>query len=211
MQRSLLLTILGFVTLSASAAISFSARVPRHVNEGNKFNVTFVLENAQGADFQPPADPEGTTRLFGPSISHSTSISIVNGQRTDASSVEYTMIYKANRAGRITIGSASVMADGRKMTTKPVTIEVHPGNGQQGGGQQPQQPQRIPPPVQYDDPMTQSAERAVSGNDIFVRIEMSRPRVYEQQAVVCTIKLYTKYQVYGKVLVMVQLFTLQQF
>lgn len=43
--------------------------------------------------------------------------------------------------------------------------------------------------------MTQSADKAVSGKDLFVRIEMSKPRVYEQQAVVCTIKLYTKYQI----------------
>ena len=43
--------------------------------------------------------------------------------------------------------------------------------------------------------MTQTAGKAVKANDLFVRIEMSKKRIFEQEAVVCTIKLYTKYQI----------------
>ena len=81
---------------------------------------------------------------------------------------------------------------GKRFTTKAITIDVLPS----GSSQPSQQTQRTPgAPTPYSDPMTQSADKEVSGKDLFVRIEMSKPRVYEQQAVVCTIKLYTKYQV----------------
>ena len=100
------------------------------------------------------------------------------------------MIYKATHAGKCTVGAASIVVGGQRMTTKPFTVEVLPPDQSASGAQQRQRSQ-----VQYDDPMTQSADKAVGSNDLFVRIEMSKPRVYEQQAVVCTIKLYTKYQV----------------
>ena len=185
------------VALSASASVSFTVQAPRQVNEGSKFNVTFVLKNAEGSGFVAPDIP-GATKLYGPALSTSYSQSWVNGKSSSSSSQEYTMIYKATKQGRLSVGAASVDVNGRRMTTKPFTIDVLPpdkaANSRTRSLQEDQQ-QHERRGVQYDDPITQSADKAVTGNDIFVRIEMSKPRVYEQQAVVCTIKLYTKYQV----------------
>ncbi len=183
--------------LAAQAAVSFTVQAPRQVNEGSKFNVTFVLKNAEGSGFVAPDIP-GATKIYGPALSTSYSQSWVNGKSSSSSSQEYTMIYKANRQGRLSVGAASVDVNGRRMTTKPFTIEVlppdHAANSRPQSLQE-EQRQHERRGVQYDDPITQSADKAVTGNDIFVRIEMSKPRVFEQQAVVCTIKLYTKYQV----------------
>jgi hypothetical protein len=101
------------------------------------------------------------------------------------------MIYKATQTGKCHIGAASIVVDGKRHTSNAFTIEVLPS------GSQPSHQQQTTPgaPTPYSDPMTQSADKSVSGKDLFVRIEMSKPRVYEQQAVVCTIKLYTKYQI----------------
>ena len=172
-------------------AASFTVEAPRQVVEGNKFNVTFVLNNGEGSSFTPP-EVTGAKLIYGPSVSHSYSSSWVNGKSSSSSTEEYTMIYKATATGKCHIGAASITANGKRMATKAFTIDVLPS----GSKQPSQEPQRTPgAPTPYSDPMTQSADKEVSGKDLFVRIEMSKPRVYEQQAVVCTIKLYTKYQV----------------
>ncbi len=190
MKRIINIAIL-LLTVVVAWAATFTIEAPRQVVEGNKFNVTFVLSNGEGSSFSAP-EVSGAKLIYGPSVSHSYSSSWVNGKSSHSSTEEYTMIYKATSTGKCHIGAASIVVDGKRMSTRPFTIEVLPS----GSSHPSQQPQRTPgAPTPYSDPMTQSADKAVSGKDLFVRIEMSKPRVYEQQAVVCTIKLYTKYQV----------------
>ncbi len=190
MKRIINIAIL-LLTVLAAQAVSFTVEAPRQVVEGNKFNVTFVLNNGEGSSFTAP-EVSGAKLIYGPSVSHSYSSSWVNGKSSSSSSEEYTMIYKATATGKCHIGAASIVVGGKRMATKAFTIEVLPS----GSKQPSQQPQHTPgAPTPYSDPMTQSADKEVSGKDLFVRIEMSKPRVYEQQAVVCTIKLYTKYQI----------------
>ena len=190
MKRIINIAIL-LLTVIAVQAASFTVEAPRQVVEGNKFNVTFVLTNGEGSSFTPP-EVSGAKLIYGPSVSHSYSSSWVNGKSSSSSSEEYTMIYKATGTGKCHIGAASIVVGGKRYATRALTIDVLPSGSAQPSHQQ----QRTPgAPTPYSDPMTQSADKEVSGKDLFVRIEMSKPRVYEQQAVVCTIKLYTKYQV----------------
>lgn len=181
------------VAFVAQAAVSFTVQAPRQVTAGNKFNVTFVLKNAEGSNFTAP-EIAGATKIYGPALSTSYSSSWVNGKSSSSSSQEYTMIYKATQTGRLNVGAASVDVGGKIMRTTPFTIDVVAGNGSNQQSQR-DESQNQRGGVRYDDISTQSADKAVTGKDIFVRIEMSKPRVFEQQAVVCTIKLYTKYQV----------------
>ncbi len=191
MKRIINIAVLLLITVMTVNAVTLTVEAPSRVVEGNKFNVTFVLANSEGSNFTPP-EVTGAKLLFGPSVSQSYSSSWVNGKTTKSSSEEYTMTYKATQSGKCHIGPASVVVNGKRVSSRPTTIEILPA----GSSQPSQQPQRTPgAPTPYSDPMTQSADKAVSGKDLFVRIEMSKPRVYEQQAVVCTIKLYTKYQI----------------
>ena len=107
----------------AHATVSFTVQAPRQVNEGSKFNVTFVLKNAEGSGFVAPDIP-GATKLYGPALSTSYNQTWVNGKSSSSSSQEYTMIYKATRQGRLHVGSASVEVGGKRMSTKPFTIDV---------------------------------------------------------------------------------------
>lgn len=192
MKRIINIAILLLTAVVARAA-SFTVEAPHQVVEGNKFNVTFVLNNGEGSSFTPP-EVTGAKLIYGPSVSHSYSSSWVNGKSSSSSSEEYTMIYKATTTGKCHIGAASIVVGGKRMSTKAFSIDVVPA-GSRGSHQQQTQPSTPGAPTPYSDPMTQSADKAVTGKDLFVRIEMSKPRVYEQQAVVCTIKLYTKYQI----------------
>ena len=49
--------------------------------------------------------------------------------------------------------------------------------------------------VQIYDADSQSAGKAVGKNDVFVRIILSKSSAYEQEGIMCTIKLYTKYNI----------------
>ena len=189
MKRIINIAIL-LLTVAVAQATSFTVEAPHQVVEGNKFNVTFVLNDGEGSSFTPP-EVNGAKLIYGPAVSHSSMSQWVNGKSSHSTSEEYTMTYKATATGKCHIGAASIVSGGKRYTTRAVTIEVLPAGSQPS----PQTQRSSAAPTPYSDPMTQSADKEVSGKDLFVRIEMSKPRVYEQQAVVCTIKLYTKYQV----------------
>lgn len=179
----LILFLLAGGTLMAQ--VSFTANVPRQVIQGNKFNVKFVLRNADGSNFEEPT-VEGATKIYGPSVSTSSSYEWVNGKASSSSSQEYTILYRADKAGTYTIPSATIEAGGKKYSTKPITFEILPPDKNAETHSQ---------GVRVDDIDTQSASKPLNANDLFVRIIMSKQKVYEQEAVVCTIKLYTKYQI----------------
>lgn len=198
MEKFRLIAIYLTVTLAAfvaHAAVTFTAHAPRQVAEGGKFNVTYVLQNAEGQGFSAP-DLPWARKLYGPAVSTSYSSSwSSSGGSSSSSSQEYNMIYRADKVGRYTVPAASITVNGQRMTTKPLTIEVISSGRAASEEQQREERQSGRGGVQWDDPLTQDASRNVGANDLFVRIEMSKPRVFEQQAVVCTIKLYTKYPI----------------
>ena len=191
MLRKLIFTlaVLAITAVANAADVSFSVDYPRQVVQGNKFQISFSLRNAEGNGFKAP-EVGGCKLLYGPSKSSSYSSQWVNGVSSSSSSEEYTMVYRADQAGKYTVGSATVSVGGRQYSTKPFTIEILPPDrsAQQGNNRGSQS-------VQIDNANTQTAGKQVSSKDLFVRIILSKSNVYEQEAVVCTIKLYTKYQI----------------
>lgn len=191
MLRKLIFTlaVLAISAVANAADVSFSVDYPRQVVQGNKFQISFSLRNAEGNGFKAP-EVGGCKLLYGPSKSSSYSSQWVNGVSSSSSSEEYTMVYRADQAGKYTVGAATVSVGGKQYSTKPFTIEILPPDrsAQQGNNRGNQS-------VQIDNANTQTADKQVSSKDLFVRIILSKSNVYEQEAVVCTIKLYTKYQI----------------
>ncbi|MDE6858948.1 MAG: BatD family protein [Duncaniella sp.] len=181
---SFLIMLIG---ISANAAdVSFTVKTPGRVFEGDKFPVTFRLTNADGSDLKV-SQINGCTLLFGPSTSTSQSYQVVNGRASSTSAVEYTYYYRADKAGNFTIPAASILADGKRMSTKAVSFTVHERADRDKPASQ--------RPVDVDDVDTQTAGRRVNSDDVFVRIILSKSSAYEQEAIGCTIKLYTKYSI----------------
>ncbi len=181
---SFLIMLIG---ISAHAAdVSFTVKTPGRVFEGDKFPVTFRLTNADGSDLKV-SQINGCTLLFGPSTSTSQSYQVVNGKASSTSAVEYTYYYRADKAGNFTIPAASILADGKRMSTKAVSFTVHERADRDKPASQ--------RPVDVDDVDTQAAGRRVNSDDVFVRIILSKSSAYEQEAIGCTIKLYTKYSI----------------
>lgn len=191
------LTLLTIIFLGAAAMVaqtSFQAIPPRNAIAGNKFYVTYRLSNAEGTDLNAPPVAGCTLLNPRPGVSTSQSYQVINGQATSSSTVEYNFMYKADKEGTFTIPAASIMANGKKYTSAEVKFTVLPADrasqAQQGGYYGYGQSQ-----VHVDDLASQdNTSKPISKDDVFVRMILNKSHAYEQEAVECTIKLYTKYQ-----------------
>ncbi len=135
MKSRPLLTLVSLLFAAAASLpgqVSFEA-VPdaEQVVLNGYFDVKFVLTDAEGSNFQPPAFDDFTV-MSGPSRSLRTSI--VNGKVSKELSYFYTL--KPKRVGRLTIGSARITVNGRIYRTDPLTIEAVKGKAGDGAGAQ---------------------------------------------------------------------------
>lgn len=174
----------------ASWAATFDVQRPGNVVQGRKFALTFRLTDGEA---NPPQAPqlEGCTLLYGPSTSTMQSTSIVNGKMTSSFTIDYTFTYSADRAGEVQVPAVSVNSQGQTLSSRPVSFRILPpdASSQQGGrGQQGQQAQAAAPGAS-------GQVRDISADDLLVRVFFSKSSVYEQEPVVATIKVYTKYNI----------------
>ncbi len=186
MKRYILFILLLLLLPAMRAEVSFTVKPPTRVFEGDKFAVTFRLTNAEGTDLKV-AQINGCTLLYGPSTSQSQSYQVINGKASSTSAIEYTYYYRADKAGNFSIPAASILADGKRLSTKAMSFTVHERADRDKPASQ--------RPVDLDDVDTQEAGRKVNADDVFVRIILSKSSAYEQEAIGCTIKLYTKYSI----------------
>ncbi|MBD5332377.1 MAG: protein BatD [Bacteroides sp.] len=189
MKRFISYILLSLIAMSSALMaqdINFTVKTPGRVWEGDRFPITFRLTNADGSDLKV-SGIEGCTLLYGPSTSRSQNYTVINGRAESSSTIDFTYYFRADKAGTITIPSASILANGKRLSTKPVQFTIHEKAEKDRPASQ--------RPVAVDDVDTQTAGRKVGSDDVFVRIILSRSSAYEQEAIACTIKLYTKYSI----------------
>lgn len=182
-----ILFLIALLPLVAMAQVSLRVQAPRQVVEGRKFSVTFRLSNAS-ANAPTPPTLNNCKFVYGPSTSTMSSTQIINGQVSSSTSIDFTYTYLAEKAGEVSIPEVSVNADGKKVTSSPAHFTILPPDknaGSQQGGYG---------GAQVDDISTHTP-RKISSDDMFVRINLSKASVYEQEAVIATMKVYTKYNI----------------
>ncbi len=183
LNRQLILAI--FILFSAFNAladeIQFEARAPRVVQVGERFQLVYVVNNKTE---NPTVDiPEAFRIIYGPSVSQSSRMEIINGQVSQSFTLTFTYLLMAEKEGTFTIPAAKVNHKGKTYQSNPVLVEVVKGEAstaQQGNQRQPQQSQG----------RRQSAASVTDG-DFFVRIHVDKTSVYQGEAIVATLKLYT--------------------
>jgi hypothetical protein len=157
--------------LAAQAPVTFEGGTDvREVMVGTSFEVSFALRNAQTRQFTPPKFQDFSV-VGGPSESRGTTF--INGRSSTHQSWAYEL--EARRVGTFTIGTATVVVDGRTLTSKPFTIKVVAAASSKGGAN--------PPPG--------------AGDEVFAVGEMSSPEAYPGQQVTWRAKLYTRVNVEG--------------
>jgi BatD DUF11 like domain len=148
----------GGVTFTASADA-------RQVLIGSYFDVSFTLMNANGENFKAPSF-DGFTLLSGPNRSISTTS--INGRYSKELIFTYTL--QPQKTGVFEIDGATVMVNGKLMTTNKIKIEVL--KGKSGATSQAD--------------LESSVEK-----DVFIRAVPSVDEAYIGQQILLDYKIYT--------------------
>ena len=146
------------------------------VATGEQFELTFSV-NGDAGSFNPP-DLNDFQLLSGPNTSNS--MEFVNGKATSSSSVSY--ILTPVRVGTFTIGPATAVINGKKMTTNPIKMTVVKGRPVQqqsrsmggGGGD------------------VQAPRNADLSKSLFLRADINRNNVYQGQPIILSYRVYTR-------------------
>ena len=172
-------------SLAAWADVQVTASAPDVVVVGDQFRLSYKVSTQDIDDFSAPA-VSGFDILMGPSRSMQSSFQMINGRTTQSSSVTFTYILNATKAGTYTIGPASVTVNGKKHQSNSLRIQVLPpdktrsnsssnSGSNSGGGRM----------------HTQDAGSQITGKDLFIAVTASKKRVYEQEAILLTYKVYS--------------------
>ena len=182
MKKLFFIIAVFFSTISSGFAdgVKFSASAPGQVIKGQTFQITFTLINANGQDLRVPEFP-GCNVLFGPAVSQGSQFTSINGKTTTQTEESYTYTLKAIKEGTYKIGSATIRAGGKQLTSNTLNLKILPPDKNSDGGSD-------------DDREYAPSAQSSAGTDAttFARLILSRTKVYEQEAILATIKLYTK-------------------
>ena len=171
--------ILIFVANAVFGQVKFSASVnSTTVGTGEPFEVSFAV-NGNGANFTPP-DFRGFQVVGGPN--QSTSMEMINGNTTVSLSYGYELM--AVSEGDFTIGPASIVVDGRRLTSNPIKIKVVKGRASPQNTQT--QTQTAPTGGVRPGATTDLSKQ------IFIKALVDKTDVYEGQQITLTYKLFTK-------------------
>ena len=161
--------------LTASAQNSFTADAPAVVSTDEIFRVVFTAtyEGGKVSDFVPPSF-EGLEVLAGPVSSTSTSFQSINGQSSTTHTHSYTYTVRAVQEGKVTLGAASVKIGKETYSTEPRTIEAVKGQVPDQGS------------------AAAGGQRQSAGEDLMLRMSVSKTRAVVGEPVIVTLKLYVQ-------------------
>lgn len=165
----------------AGNEVNFVAAAPDVVVSGDQFRLTFTVNTQKVKDFRAPSI-KGFEVLMGPSRSSQNSTQIINGKVSSSSSITYTYILMAGKKGTYNIPAASIVADGETKISNSLQIKVLPADdasasSAQGGS--------------ASSSRSQAVGSKITDKDLFITASASKTKVYEQEAILLTYKVYT--------------------
>lgn len=185
MRKFLSIVLFLATALTAFAEdVQFRAQAPGQVIVGRPFQLTYTV-NQRAKDLRAPEFTD-FDYIAGPYTSQSSSTSFVNGRRTSSFTMTFTYTLMAQKEGSFSLPPATINVGGELYTSNGVKITVLPedqpsnsGAVQQSGGRS-------------NSGSAQHAQQS-SGpeqGNIFVRTLVSKTRVYEQEAILLSYKVY---------------------
>lgn len=177
------------LSLTAQAADKVSVRVspPQEAVVGEPFRIQLIVSD-KASDPQWTF-PSGLEVLYGPAVSRSSSTRIINGKMSRSSSTSFTYTLIADHAGSYSLPSATVKVGGATYRSGATTFEVYEPSaaspGASGSGASGDE----------SEGQISDAEAVRLSNDALqVVANVSKTTVYEQEALLVTYKLYSRYQ-----------------
>ena len=185
MKRSSILLICLFI---ACACFSQVIRVstPSRVEAGENFRVSFKVTTQDVDDFRSGLHSTDVVEVIaGPYTSSESSFQMVNGHTSSSSSITYTYTLFAAKSGVYNIPAAHARVGGKQISSRPAKVTVV-GSAQGRGNNSPK--------MHEDDnyqPHMKAAGSAISGRDLFIKVSANKKKVYEQEPILLTYKVYT--------------------
>ncbi len=184
MKRIFLTTLLFILFMGSALAdeITFVANAPKSVVVNQQFRLTFKVNRA---NVKEPTIPDFSDFqiLTGPHRSTQQSYQLINGKMSKEESVTFTYILMSDKEGEYRIPAASIMVDGKKYNSNPLRVKVLPpdqnsASQSQGGAGVAQM-------------RNNGSSTNITDDDLFVKATLSMGKVYEQEAVLLTYKVYS--------------------
>lgn len=148
---------------------------------GRRINVSYVVDTQDVEDIQVGEFP-GFEMLYGPSTSSQSSFQMINGKTTHSSTITFTYVLLAEKEGDYTLPAASVKVNGKTIRSGTATIQVLPSSNSSQG---------MSSAHGSSSQGSHHSDGTVSDRDLFITATASKSRIFEQEAVVLTYKLYT--------------------
>ena len=184
------LFILLFVGNTFAESLEFTVQAPNAVVQGDQFRLSYTINTQKVKDFRVGSITDFDV-LMGPS--RSSQLSIINGTKT--SSITYTYILRAGKEGTYTIPPATIVAEGKSMESKSVTVKVLPPDEDEGQGSASTSGngnrQQGSASSGTGAAASSSQNGQVSDKELFLVASTNKTKVYEQEAILLTYKVYT--------------------
>lgn len=178
-MRKLLLSLIALVLPMLSLSAQIQVRVPSAVALDEQFNLQFTVEGDKPSDFKWEC-PSDFKLVWGPQVGSTNSVSIINGKRTSSRQTSYTYILMPTREGTFTLPAAVATVKKQTVSSSAVSVKVV----KRGAASSSSEPSR-------------ENAYAISGEDIFMRMELSRTDVVVGESITADIKLYQRVDIAG--------------
>lgn len=183
MKKLLVIITLLIATLASVHAeeVTFTADAPGAVVMGETFRLSYTVNTHNAKNFRV-GNIADFDILSGPNQSSSMRSSNINGVRSTVKTLTFTCILRPKREGTFTIPSATITAEGKQMSSKELTVKVLPPDQRGSQSQQPGSQGRG---------AATSQTGQISNDDLFIVATVNKKKVYEQEAILLTYKIYT--------------------
>lgn len=197
-RKRFLLAILLLLYTGTFLAQKLTINAPSQAEVGRQIRVSYILNNSDFDRIQLEGDFEGFELLYGPALSTSSSVSIINGHTTQSSSTTFTYTLTPKKAGTFTLPAASLNSGGKKVKSSTAKVEVLPSSGGASqssggnyggyGGSSASSSAKQQNSNSLHDP---SSGEHIGPKDLYFAVTTSKKRVFEQEAILLTYKLYS--------------------
>ena len=185
MKRSSIFLICLFIACACFSQV-IHVSTPSRVEAGENFRVSFKVTTQDVDDFRSGLHSTDVVEVIaGPYTSSESSFQMVNGHTSSSSSITYTYTLYAAKSGVYNIPAAHARVGGKQISSRPAKVTVV-GSAQGRGNNSPK--------MHEDDnyqPHMKAAGSAISGRDLFIKVSANKKKVYEQEPILLTYKVYT--------------------
>lgn len=171
-----------FASYVQAEELTFTAEAPNAVVMGETFRLSYTINTHKAKNFRVGNITDFDV-LMGPTQSSSSSTSIINGVRTSSRTLTFTCILRPKKEGTYTIPAATITADDKQMTSKELTVKVLPPD-QRGSAASSSS-------AQSGRGASTSQSGQITDDDLFIVATVNKKKVYEQEAILLTYKIYT--------------------